>query len=163
MSCQLKLLEIVRLSSADQQKLADIVKSGRPHSRRVILAMALIWLDCSQKGPGLSDSYVANTLGLSMESVNDLKRLYNQGGPDLAINNYSADGTICSNRNKIDLSFEEKLIALANSEAPKGRGRWSVRLLAEKATELKLINSVSHMTIHRLLKKHNCNLESNQN
>lgn len=52
-----------------------------------------------------------------------------------------------------DGAFEARLIALAYSEAPEGRRRWTIRLLAEKAVELKLAQSVSHMTIQRLLKK----------
>ncbi len=52
-----------------------------------------------------------------------------------------------------DGAFEARLVALACSEAPEGRRRWTIRLLAEKAVELKLAQSVSHMTIQRLLKK----------
>ena len=44
------------------------------------------------------------------------------------------------------------MIALACSESPEGRRRWTVRLLAEKAVELHLAQSVSHMTIQRILK-----------
>ena len=59
-----------------------------------------------------------------------------------------------------DGAFEARLVALACSEAPEGRRRWTIRLLAEKAVELKLAQSVSHMTIQRLLKKTNLNLTS---
>jgi hypothetical protein len=59
-----------------------------------------------------------------------------------------------------DGAFEAHLIALACSEVPEGRRRWTVRLLAEKAVELSLASSVSHMTIQRILKKTNLNLTS---
>jgi len=48
--------------------------------------------------------------------------------------------------------FEARLIALAYSEPPEGRRRWTVRLLAEKAVEPDLASSVSHMTVQRVLK-----------
>jgi len=59
-----------------------------------------------------------------------------------------------------DGAFEARLITLACSKAPEGRQRWTVRLLAEKAVELNLTPSVSHMTIQRILKKTNLNLIS---
>jgi len=57
-----------------------------------------------------------------------------------------------------DGRFEARLIALACSDAPEGRQRWTVRLLADKAVELKYASSVSHMTVQRILKKTNLNL-----
>jgi hypothetical protein len=57
-----------------------------------------------------------------------------------------------------DGAFEARLIALACSEAPEGRQRWTVRLLADKAVELNLAPTVSHMTVQRVLKKTNLSL-----
>jgi hypothetical protein len=59
-----------------------------------------------------------------------------------------------------DGAFEARLITLACSETPEGRRRWTVRLLAEKAIELNLAPSVSHMTVQRVLKKTNLSLIS---
>jgi len=52
------------------------------------------------------------------------------------------------------------LLALACSEAPDGRNRWTVRLLAEKIVELKIVPSVSPMTVCNTLKKMNLSLIS---
>ena len=54
--------------------------------------------------------------------------------------------------------FEARLLALACSEAPEGRRRWTVRLLAEKVVELKIVPSVSVMTVCNTLKKMNLSL-----
>jgi hypothetical protein len=59
-----------------------------------------------------------------------------------------------------DGAFEARLIALACSDTPEGRRRWTVRLLADKAVELKFAESVSHMTVQRVLKKTNLSLIS---
>ena len=53
----------------------------------------------------------------------------------------------------LDGRAEARLIALACSEAPRGRERWSVRLLADKAVELGIVESVSHETVRKTLKK----------
>ena len=59
-----------------------------------------------------------------------------------------------------DGAFEARLITLACSDAPEGRRRWTVRLLADKAVELSFAASVSHMTVQRVLKKTNLSLTS---
>jgi len=57
-----------------------------------------------------------------------------------------------------DGEFEAKLIALACTEAPEGRNRWTVRLLADKIVELEIAPTVSFMTVHNVLKKTNLSL-----
>ena len=54
-----------------------------------------------------------------------------------------------------DGEFDARLTALACSQAPPGRRRWTVRLLAEKLVELKIADRVSTMTVQRSLKKMN--------
>ncbi len=54
---------------------------------------------------------------------------------------------------KADGDLEAKLIALSCSESPKGFARWSLRLLADKAVELEYVDSLSHETVRRVLKK----------
>ena len=54
---------------------------------------------------------------------------------------------------KFDGEFDARIMQLACSESPEGTSRWTIRLLAEKAVELEMVDSVSTMTIHRSLKK----------
>jgi hypothetical protein len=61
---------------------------------------------------------------------------------------------------KFDGAFEARLIALACTDAPEGRTRWTVRLLADKAVELNFAESVSPMSVQRTLKKTNLSLIS---
>jgi len=56
---------------------------------------------------------------------------------------------------KLDGAFEARLIALACTDPPEGRTRWTVRLLADKAIELNYAESVSPMSVQRTLKKTN--------
>jgi len=59
---------------------------------------------------------------------------------------------------KITGEVEAKIIALACGEVPKGCARWTLQLLADKSVELKIIDSITDMSIHRLLKKRGLNL-----
>lgn len=59
---------------------------------------------------------------------------------------------------KITGDIEAKIIALACSEPPKGRARWTLRLLEEKVVELQILDAISDNTIGRILKKHHLSL-----
>ena len=68
------------------------------------------------------------------------------------------------NREKIIKGEEEAyLIALTCSEPPEGHARWTLSLLADKMVECKYVESVSHDTIGRALKKTNLNLGKKKN
>ena len=54
---------------------------------------------------------------------------------------------------KADGDVEAHLVALSCGNPPEGFARWSLRLLAEKAVELQYVDSISHETVRRVLKK----------
>ena len=58
---------------------------------------------------------------------------------------------------KADGEFEAHLVALSCSEPPQGHSQWSLRLLADRVVELGHIDSVSHETVRRVLKKTSSN------
>lgn len=53
----------------------------------------------------------------------------------------------------LDGKQEAKVIAMRLGEPPKGYANWSLRLLAERVVEIGLVESISHETIRRTLKK----------
>ena len=55
----------------------------------------------------------------------------------------------------LDGEKEARLIALACSQPPKGRSRWTLELLADKLVELNIVGSISCRTVQRALKKTN--------
>jgi transposase len=99
---------------------------------------------------------MSTALGLSARTIERMKKRFVEDGLDAAIERKTMDTS--SRDIKFDGEFAAKITALACSEAPEGRSRWTVRLLAEKAVELKIVDSVSAMTIQRVLKKTNLNL-----
>jgi hypothetical protein len=54
--------------------------------------------------------------------------------------------------------LEAHIIALACGETPEGFSKWSLRLLADKCMKLNYVDEISHMTVSRVLKKHNLSL-----
>jgi hypothetical protein len=97
-------------------------------------------------------------MGVTPRTIEHLKKRFVEEGLDAALERRKTEK---APRELIfDGAFEARLIALACSEAPEGRRRWTVRLLAEKAVELNITPNVSHMTIQRILKKTNLSLTS---
>jgi len=58
----------------------------------------------------------------------------------------------------MDGRIEAQLTLLACSDPPEGRSKWTVRLLADKLVEMEVVDSISHMSVQRLLKKMNLSL-----
>ena len=59
---------------------------------------------------------------------------------------------------KVDGRVEAEIVALACSEAPEGHSRWTLRLLAEKAVSLNIVDSISYVRVQQILKKRNISL-----
>jgi transposase len=142
----------VTLMPEERELLESITKKGKHDSRMVLLSRALMLCDAPPEGPGWSTKDICEALGLSARTVERMKKRFVEEGLNQALERKPLD----SNQRdiKFDGAFEARLIALACSEAPKGRSRWTVRLLAEKVVELEIADSVSPKTVQRVLKKH---------
>jgi hypothetical protein len=61
-------------------------------------------------------------------------------------------------RRTLDGDGEARLIVLACGQAPEGRSRWTLRLLADRMVALEYVEEVSYQTVRRTLKKTNLSL-----
>ena len=89
-------------------------------------------------------------LNISMRKIDRVKKRFVEEGFDVALNRRKRNRIYAK---KTDGEFEAHLIALSCSEPPEGFARWSLRLLADKVVELNDIDSISHETVRRILKK----------
>ena len=80
-----------------------------------------------------------------------MKRRFVEEGMGAALG--GRQGRRPSYERKADGEFEAHLVALSCSEPPEGHAHWSLRLLADRIVELGHIDSVSHETVRRVLKK----------
>ena len=135
-----------------------MTKRGKTHARRFIHARALLLCDAGPDGPAWNVADVAEALGVTSRTIEHLKKRFVLEGLEAALERKPRDKP--PREVVFDGAFEARLIALACSEAPEGHRRWTVRLLADKAVELDLAPSVSHMTVQRVLKKTNLSLTS---
>jgi transposase len=141
----------VTLTPEEREQLVSLTKTGRRETRRILLGRALLLCDQSPEGLKWNTKDISEALGVSNRTVERAKKKFVENGLDQALERKPLD---MSRRDiKFDGTFEARLIALACSEAPEGRARWTARLLAEKAVELNYTDSVSPMTVLKILKK----------
>ena len=135
----------VQLTSEEQERLRQLIRSGQ-HSARVITRARILLR--TNEGWSASQVVVA-ALGTSQRTVFRTKRRYAEEGLDGVLHDHPQ-----ANRyRKLDDKGEAYLIALACSDAPEGHDHWTLRLLADQAVELGLVESLSHETVRLRLKK----------
>ena len=116
----------------------------------------MLLLDAGEHGPKWVVAQVAEGLGPTSRSLEHLKKRFVEEGLPAAI---ERKRRVTPPREiQFGGEFEAKLLALACSDAPEGRERWTIRLLAEKMVELKMVPRVSPMTVCNTLKKTNLSL-----
>ena len=89
-------------------------------------------------------------MNISMKKIDRVKKRFVEEGFDIALNGRKGNRIYAK---KADGDFEAHLVALSCSDPPEGFARWSLRLLADKVVEFDYIDSISHETIRRVLKK----------
>lgn len=148
----------VTLTEEERKELVALTRNGKTGAKKFIHARALLLCDAAPDGPSWKVADVATALGVTSRTIEHLKKRFVEQGLEAAL--VRKPRTRPPRDVIFDGAFEARLIALACSEAPEGYRRWTVRLLADKAVELNLAPSVSHMTVQRVLKKMNLSLTS---
>ena len=139
--------EHVKLSRADQDFLMTIISKGQLPARVFRRATALLELN---RGQSLCS--VSRTLQVSYQTVAQWRDNYQSSGLQ-ALQEKPRKGRPIL----IDGKSRAAITALACSTPPSGRARWTLRLLADKAVELGLCESLSHTKARSILKKTSCN------
>lgn len=145
----------VRLDAETRDRLRRLVSTGSAHARTIQHAHALLLTDEGDHGPAWRDEKVAAALGTSDRTVARTRKRFCAEGLEAALR-VIADRP--GRPPKIDGTAEAHLVALACSEPPQGRDRWSVRLLADRFVALGveegwLDEPVSRETVRVALKK----------
>jgi transposase len=120
-------------------------------ARQLTKARIRLKADASEAGEAWSDSQIAAALDTSIDTVaRTHQQLVEEGFEAVLVRKYSPR----SARERIfDGAAEAKLIALACSAPPKGRKRWTLKLLEEQVVVLDIVERASDNTIGRMLKK----------
>jgi transposase len=142
---------VVRLSREEREQLEALIRKGKSPAQRLLKARMLLKADVSEGGEGWSDSRIIKALETSASMVYRVRKQLAEEGFE-AVLSRKQRATPAVPR-IFDGEKEAKLIALACSKPPKGRARWTLRLLESKVVELHIVDRASDSTIGRVLKK----------
>ena len=141
----------VKLSEQERQYLQKVVKSGKNKARKITRCRILLSAD----GPkGKTDQEIRDALNVCLATIFNIRRRYCQGGLERAINEAARSGQ----PPKFKGNSMAKITVIACSAPPEGRARWSLRLLADRIVELKIVKSISYQSVRNILKKTNLSL-----
>ena len=143
------------MTEDERSELKHMVSTGKGAARK--LAHARILLACDEGGASgrSSDTDVAASVHVSRPTVERVRKAFVEEGLERALNAKRPQQT---RPPKFDGESEARLIAVACSEPPQGRARWTLKLLADELVELNVFDAVSTEAVRRVLKKTNLSL-----
>jgi transposase len=140
---------VVELTTEERRQLEELVKKGKVAGYKTRHAQMLLKADQGKQGPGWPDKQIAEAFGAHLTTVERLRKRLVEEGLEAALERHKRQNYT----HKLDGDAEARLIAIACSQPPEGRNEWTLRLLADRLVELSVVDSLSHMTVSRTLKK----------
>jgi transposase len=145
----------VTLNEEERADLEKLVKTGRNPAYQLTHARILLLANTNRPDGGWKDADISEALNLHVSTVESLRKRLVEEGLEASIKR-----KVQENRKApvLDGNSEAHLIALVCGQPPHGKGRWTLRLLANQMVELGYIEAISYETVRQTLKKINCNL-----
>lgn len=140
---------IVRLSDEERGVCQEIIKKLKGSSQKVRRAQILLKADAD--GPAWTDARIAEAFNCRIQTIENLrKRLVTEGFEAALERKKRMEPPTLP---KLDGEAEAKLIAMRLGKPPAGYGHWTLQLLADELVTLEVVDSISHETIRKVLKK----------
>jgi len=140
---------IVRLTAKERQVLREVVKKLNGSSQKVRRAQMLLKADAD--GPAWTDERIAEAFDSRTRTVEKLRERFVTEGFESTLHGKPREKP--ATEKLLSGKQEAQVIALRLGPPPKGYANWALRLLARKVVELKIVESISHETVRRTLKK----------
>ncbi len=137
--------EHLKPNETDKRYLIEFISKGQVQAGIVRRATARLMLH-----QGSTIQAAAEILQAGHWTVSIWRNKYLKNGLDFLQDKPRSGRSV-----EIDGEQRAKITALASSDTPAGRAKWSLRLLADKIVELEFCASVSHTRVGRILKKTN--------
>ena len=145
---------VVRLTLEERSELEGLVAIRRTAAEKSLRARVFLKADEGEAGPAWTDAQIAEALDISRSKIHRLRQRLVESGLETALVRQPSDKP---RQLKLDGPKEARLVALACSQPPAGRARWTLQLLANQLVELSVVDDISDETVRRTLKKTNSN------
>jgi len=132
----------VDLSQSERDQLAALLSGGKHRARTLKRAQILLAADA-----GVGDEEIARSVGVGGSTVYRTKRRFVEGNLERALSDEPRPGA----ERKLTGKEEALLVATACASPPRGRARWTLKLLAGAMVKLTEHKSLSHETVRRRL------------
>jgi len=142
----------VSLTEAERAQLRTLIGAGIAPARTLTRARILLKANQGEGGPGWTDAAIAGALEVHPATVARVRRQCVEAGLETALQRKRPDRVYAR---VFDGAAEAHLIAVACSEPPTGRERWTLRLLADELVRLEVVPAVSYETVRRTLEQTN--------
>lgn len=143
---------VVRLTKDERAYLRTLIGRGTAPARMLSRARILLKTDQGEGGAAWSDAAISEALEVGLSTVARVRRQYASEGLEATLTRKAPEREY---RRKLDGEQEARLIALACGEPPRGRKRWTLRMLAERLVALEVVDGVSYETVRQTLKQTN--------
>lgn len=146
---------VVQLENEERQQLQTLIDQGGRAAAVLRRARILLKADQAQTDLAWNDDRIAEFAEVSLSTVHRVRQRFVQEGLEAAVFRKPASDRLYR---KLDGEGEARLIAVACSEPPEGRCRWTLKLLAERLVVLEVVETISYESVRRTLKKTNSSL-----
>jgi transposase len=146
---------IVTLTEVEREMLQAMLSRGKAAARKLMHARILLKADAGSGGPAWNDEQIVEGLEVGRATVERVRKEFVEDGLEAALERRKPRRQY---QRKLDGDGEAHLIALACSQAPEGRSRWTLRLLAGRMVALEEVDHLSYETVREVLKKTNLSL-----
>ena len=140
---------VVRLSQDERDCLNEVIRRLDGSGQKVRRAQILLKADTN--GPNWTDAKIAEAFSCRTKTVENIRQRLVMDGFDQALNGKKRASPPVEKL--LNGEQEAQLIAMRLGSPPEGYANWTLRLLANKVVELGIVDSISHETVRRTLKK----------
>ena len=137
----------VTLTEHEREELGQLISKGKGAARKLLHARILLKAD---RHVGWKDQAISNALEVSISTIERVRERFVEDGLEAALARQAPKRVY---KRRLDGEQEAHLVALVCSQPPEDRGRWTLKLLAQKMVELEYVASVAPETVRQTLKK----------
>ena len=135
---------IVELTADERDHLKDFVRRGKQSARRITRARILL-LAAEDR----TDEQIWTALQIGKSTVERTRQRFVEEGLEAALSERPRPGQ----PRKLNGKQEALLVAIACSDPPTGRQKWTMQLLADRLVELQVVDAIADETVRRALKE----------
>lgn len=141
---------VVTLTEEERAGLRGVISAGKAAARKLAHARILLKADASPGGDGWDDVSISEGLEVGTATIERVRKQFVEEGLEASLERRRPRRQY---ERRLDGVKEAHLVAVTCSEAPEGRERWTMQLLADKMVALGYVEALSRETVRRALKK----------